>query len=35
MLAAVWMTAWRAAVPDTYLRTQLLKRQMSTTQASP
>ena len=27
MLGAIWLTAWRAAPPDTYLRSQLLKRQ--------
>lgn len=27
MLSSVWLTAWRASTPDTYLRTQLLKRQ--------
>lgn len=27
MLGAIWLTAWRSAPPDTYLRTQLLKRQ--------
>lgn len=27
-LAAVWVTAWRNAVPDTYLRAQFLKRQV-------
>jgi hypothetical protein len=27
MLGAIWVTAWRSAPPDTYLRTQLLKRQ--------
>jgi hypothetical protein len=27
MLGAVWLTAWRSAAPDTYLRAQLLKRQ--------
>jgi hypothetical protein len=27
MLGAVWLTAWRSAPPDTYLRAQLLKRQ--------
>ena len=27
MLGALWVTAWRAAPPDTFLRTQLLKRQ--------
>ena len=29
MLGAIWVTAWRAAFPDTYLRAQLLKRQMA------
>lgn len=27
MLAAIWVTAWRSAPPDTYLRGQLIKRQ--------
>lgn len=27
MLAAIWLTAWRAAPPDTFLRAQLLNRQ--------
>ena len=27
MLAAIWVTAWRAAPPDTFLRTQLIRRQ--------
>lgn len=27
MLGAVWLAAWKNAVPDTYLRTQLVKRQ--------
>ncbi|MBL9188558.1 MAG: hypothetical protein JNK23_13830 [Opitutaceae bacterium] len=27
MLAAIWLTAQRSAVPDNYLRTQLIKRQ--------
>ena len=27
MLGAIWVTAWRSAPPDTYLRAQLLKRQ--------
>jgi hypothetical protein len=27
MLASIWLTAWRNAPPDTYLRAQLLKRQ--------
>ncbi len=26
MLSAVWLTAWRNAIPDTYLRAQLIKR---------
>lgn len=26
MLGAIWVTAWRAAPPDTYLRAQLIKR---------
>jgi hypothetical protein len=29
MLAAIWLTAWKQAAPDTYLRAQLLKRQAS------
>lgn len=35
MLSSIWITAWRAAVPDTYLRTQLLKRQGTTGEAKP
>lgn len=27
MLSAIWLAAWKNAVPDTYLRTQLVKRQ--------
>jgi hypothetical protein len=27
MVAAIWLTAYRSAVPDTYLRTALIKRQ--------
>jgi hypothetical protein len=27
MLASIWVTAWRAAPPDTFLRTQLIRRQ--------
>ncbi len=27
MLGAIWLTAWKQAAPDTYLRAQLLKRQ--------
>ena len=26
MLGAIWLTAWKNAVPDTYLRTSLTKR---------
>ena len=28
-LGAIWLTAWRSAVPDTYLRKQLLLRQVA------
>ena len=31
MLGAIWLTAWKSAPPDTYLRTQLLKRQAAGT----
>jgi hypothetical protein len=27
MLGAIWLAAWKNAVPDTYLRAQLVKRQ--------
>jgi hypothetical protein len=27
MLARIWLTAWRAAAPDSYLRGVLLRRQ--------
>jgi hypothetical protein len=30
MLGSLWLTAWRNAPPDTYLRAQLLKRQLAT-----
>jgi hypothetical protein len=30
MLGAIWLTAYRAAVPDTYLRTALIRRQTGT-----
>ena len=30
MLASVWSTAWHNAPPDTFLRTQLIKRQIAT-----
>ncbi len=33
MLGAIWLTAWKQAVPDTYLRASLLKRQTATTPA--
>ncbi len=29
MLGAIWMTAWKQAGPDSYLRAQLLKRQIA------
>jgi hypothetical protein len=29
MLGAIWVTAWKSAVPDTYLRGQLIKRATS------
>lgn len=28
MLASLWLTAWKSTVPDTYLRAQLIKRQI-------
>ena len=31
MLGSLWLTAWRNAPPDTYLRAQLLKRKMAAT----
>lgn len=34
MLGSIWLTAWRSAPPDTYLRAQLLKRQ-NTVPAKP
>jgi hypothetical protein len=33
MLGALWLTAWRTAGPDIYLRTQLLKRKAAPTPA--
>jgi hypothetical protein len=27
MLGALWLTAWRSAPPDTYLRSELVRRQ--------
>lgn len=35
MLGAIWLTAYRNAVPDTYLRTALIKRQTGTASATP
>ncbi|WP_438480003.1 hypothetical protein [Oleiharenicola lentus] len=35
MLANVWLTAWKNAGPDTYLRTQLLKRQAAALEQKP
>jgi len=35
MLASVWVTAWKYAPPDTYLKAQLLKRQAATPAAKP
>ncbi len=32
MLASLWVTAWRTAGPDTYLRAQLIKRQAAAAQ---
>ncbi len=34
MLASVWLTAWKNAGPDAYLRAQLLKRQTATSRTS-
>jgi len=34
MLASIWMTAWRTAPPDTYLRAQLIKRQLAAAPAA-
>ena len=31
MLAAIWVTAWKNAGPDTYLKAQLLKRAAANT----
>jgi len=33
MLAAIWLTAWKQAAPDTYLRAQLLRRQTASPKA--
>ncbi len=34
MLAAVWLTAWKQAGPDTFLRAQLLKREVASAPAA-
>jgi hypothetical protein len=34
MLGSIWLTAWRGAVPDTYLRAELIKRQSAAAQAA-
>jgi hypothetical protein len=34
MLGAIWVTAWKNAVPDTYLRAQLVKRQEAAARAA-
>jgi hypothetical protein len=35
MLGSIWLTAYRGAVPDTYLRTNLLKRQNAAAPTQP
>ena len=35
MLAAIWLTAWRGAVPDTYLRAALVRRQAAAAKTAP
>jgi hypothetical protein len=35
MLAAIWNTAWRGAVPDTYLRAALVRRQAAAAKTTP
>jgi hypothetical protein len=35
MLSAIWLTAYRSAVPDTYLRTALIKRQTGVAPTTP
>jgi hypothetical protein len=35
MLAAIWLTAWRGAVPDTYLRAALVRRQAAAAKTVP
>lgn len=35
MLGAIWVTAWRSAPPDTYLRAALIKRKLGSAPAAP
>jgi hypothetical protein len=35
MLSAIWLTAWRAAVPDNYLRAALIRRQAASGTPAP
>ena len=35
MLSAIWLTAWRGAVPDTYLRAALVRRQAGAAKTAP
>ncbi len=35
MLSAIWLTAWRGAVPDTYLRAALGRRQAAAAKTAP
>jgi hypothetical protein len=35
MLGSLWLTAWREAPPDTFLRSSLLKRKAAETQSTP
>jgi hypothetical protein len=35
MLGAIWLTAWKSAPPDTYLRSQLIKRQDTANRTPP
>jgi len=35
MLGAIWLTAWRNAIPDAYLRASLIKRQIGATTIPP
>lgn len=35
MLSAIWLTAWRGAVPDTYLRAALGRREAAAAKTAP